>query len=57
LQHRTAGGGEAGTTALEYALIAALIAVVIIVSLMFVSGNVQSLYKTVSTHVSTSSGS
>jgi len=42
---------------LEYALIAALIAVVIIVSLMFVSGNVQSLYKTVSTHVSTSSGS
>mgnify|MGYP003573701270 FL=1 len=55
--HRRSCGhrGDAGVTSLEYALIASLVAMVIISALLLVSGGVQQLFTTVSTHVSASS--
>ena len=43
---------ESGATAIEYGLIAALIAVVIIVGLTSVGGNLNTMFGTVATNVS-----
>ena len=48
---------EQGVTAIEYALIASLIAVFIVVALYFVGGQVSDTYDTVASEVSTASGS
>ena len=46
---------DEGVTAIEYGLIAALIAVVIIVAVALVGTNVSSTFSTVATHVSAAS--
>ena len=45
-------GDESGVTALEYALIASLIFLVIVASVQLMSGNVTDLYNTISNAVS-----
>jgi pilus assembly protein Flp/PilA len=45
-------GDETGVTALEYALIASLIFLVIVGSVQLMSGNVTDLYNTISNAVS-----
>ena len=46
--------GDAGITAIEYALLAALVAMVIIIAVIFMGSRVSGLYTNVSTHVSAS---
>ncbi|MDP7242590.1 MAG: Flp family type IVb pilin [Rhodospirillales bacterium] len=45
-------GDESGVTALEYALIASLIFLVIVASVQLMSGNVTDLYNTIANAVS-----
>ncbi|MDP6785789.1 MAG: Flp family type IVb pilin [Rhodospirillales bacterium] len=45
-------GDESGVTALEYALIASLIFLVIVASVQLMAGNVTDLYNTISNAVS-----
>ncbi len=47
--------GEAGVTAIEYGLIAALIAIVIIVALTLAGTNLSTLFNTVATELGTAS--
>ncbi|MBW1744718.1 MAG: Flp family type IVb pilin [Deltaproteobacteria bacterium] len=48
---------EQGVTAIEYALIASLIAVVIVAALFFVGGEVSNTYDTVASEVVKAGGS
>lgn len=47
---------EEGVTAIEYGLIAALIAVAIIVGVTAVGGNLNTLFNTIAGHLSTGTG-
>lgn len=47
---------ESGVTAIEYGLIAGLVAVLLIGSLNLVGGSLQTLFTTVSTQLNTASG-
>ena len=47
--------GEEGVTAIEYGLIAALIAIVIIAALTLAGTNLNTLFQTVATELSTAS--
>jgi pilus assembly protein Flp/PilA len=46
---------DEGVSAIEYALIAALIALVILITVVALGSSVESLYSNISTHVSSSS--
>lgn len=48
---------EEGVTAIEYGLIAALIAVVIIVAVTAVGGNLQNVFNFIAGHLTTASAS
>jgi len=48
---------EQGVTAIEYALIASLIAIVIVAALYFVGGEVSGTYENVASEVSNAGGS
>jgi pilus assembly protein Flp/PilA len=47
--------GDSGATAIEYALLAALIALTIIAALIILGGGVRGLWEDVATHVISSS--